>query len=93
MKGGVTSGVVYPAAGATAVRDMVRAGTPPTIARAISGHRSEAVFDRYDIVSGRDMRQALERTQRYRRESEEVGQKRDNVSVLGSGSSEGASRK
>jgi integrase len=77
----------------TAVRDMVRAGTPPTIARAISGHRSEAVFERYDIVSGRDMRQALERTQRYRRESEEKGQLRDNVSVLGSGSSEGASRK
>jgi integrase len=77
----------------TAVRDMVRAGTPPTIARAISGHRSEAVFDRYDIVSGKDMRQALERTQRYRRESEEMGQKRDNVSVLGSGSSEGSPRK
>jgi hypothetical protein len=37
-------------------------------------HRSEAVFDRYDIVSGKDMRQALERTQRYRRE---IGGKRD----------------
>ncbi len=77
----------------SAVRDMVRAGVAPTIARTISGHRSDAVFERYDIVDGRDVRSGLERTQRYRRESGEVGQKRDNVSVLGLGSSEGSSRK
>ena len=39
------------------------------------------------------VRSGLERTQRYRREAGEVGQKRDNLSVLGSGSSEGSSRK
>ncbi len=52
----------------SAVRDMVRAGIPPTIARGISGHRSDAVFDRYNIVDGRDRKAALEQTQRYRRE-------------------------
>jgi len=72
---------------------MVRAGVAPTIARTISGHRSDAVFEMYDIVDGRDVRSGLERTQRYRRESSEVGQKRDNLSVLGSGSSERSSRK
>jgi integrase len=43
------------------VRDMVRAGIAPTIARGISGHRSDAVFERYDIVSGKDMKEALEK--------------------------------
>ncbi len=75
------------------IRDLVRAGVPPTIARGISGHRSDAVFSRYDIVSGKDMKRALESTARYRRESSEVGQNRDNVSALESGSSEGSSRK
>jgi hypothetical protein len=63
------------------------------IARAISGHRSDAIFERYDIVDGRDVRSGLEKTQRYRRESGEVAQKRDNLSVFESGSSEGPSRK
>ncbi len=77
----------------SAVRDMVRAGVAPTIARGISGHRSDAVFDRYDIVDGKDMKNALAQTQRYRRNSGEVGQLRDNLSVLDSGSSKGSSRK
>jgi len=71
--------------------DRVREKVEPTIACAISGHRS-AVLDRDDIVNGREMSQALERTQRYRRDSFEKVQIRDNGSVLGSGSSEGASR-
>jgi integrase len=79
----------------SAVRDMVRSGVPPTIARGISGHRSDEVFDRYDIVSGTDIKDALARTQRYRRDadnSREHGQNTDNVSALGSGPSNGPSR-
>jgi integrase len=77
----------------SAVRDMVRAGVAPTVARSISGHRSDEVFSRYDIIDGRDVRNGLAQTQRYRRESGAKGQVRDNVSVLGSGPSEGTSRK
>lgn len=80
----------------SAVRDMVRAGIAPTIARGISGHRSDEIFDRYVIVSGKDMRDALAATQRYLREadnSREHGQDTDNVSVVGSGSSKGSPRK
>jgi len=60
----------------TAVRDLIRAGVPQAVAMKITGHRTASVFTRYNIVSGDDMRDAMQRTQNYREElTEDVPQK------------------
>ncbi len=50
----------------TAARDMVRSGVPEAVAMAITGHRTRSMFQRYNITSGDDMRDALRRTDAYR---------------------------
>jgi integrase len=58
VRGGVSGRILHDFR-RTAVRNLVRAGVSESVAMQLCGHKTRKIFDRYSIVSERDLREGV----------------------------------
>ena len=59
----------------TAVRNLERAGVPRSIAMQLTGHKTESVYRRYDIVDEADLREGVEKLARLHQVTQGTGER------------------
>ena len=64
---------------------MVRTGVPETVAMKISGHKTRAVFDRYNVTSEADLADAARKIEAGKQVWAENGQNFDKMHKRGNG--------
>lgn len=86
-KAAVVPGLIFHDLRRSAIRNMEHAGIPRSVAMAISGHKREDVYRRYDIVNDRDIQAAAQRLEQKMQETAA------NTAATKNGSENGAAKR
>lgn len=72
IEGAIYYGFLFHDLRRSAIRNLIRAGVDATTAKKISGHKTDEVFERYNIISGADLQDAAAKVNAMLKEKRNV---------------------